>query len=146
MKENIIKQKSYRFAIDTTILCKKLKDKKEYHLASQLMRSATSIGANVNEASAAQTKREFIAKMSVASKEAREANYWLNVISESGILSIDCKDLVNNSEEIVKILTAILKQHKPNGKNKALRPNHVRSLRSWRTSRIPLLGRLRRRF
>jgi len=109
MKENIILKKSYRFAIETTVLCNKLKNKKEYHLAGQLMRSATSIGANVSEASAAQTKRDFIAKMSIASKEAREANYWLNIISESGILGIDCKQLVNNSEEIIKILTAILK-------------------------------------
>ena len=109
MKENIILKKSYRFAIETTVLCKKLKDKKEFHLASQLMSSATSIGANVNEASAAQTKREFIAKMSIASKEAREANYWLNIISESGILNMDCKELINASEEIIKILTAILK-------------------------------------
>ena len=109
MKENIILQKSYRFAIETTVLCKKLKDKKEYHLASQLMRSATSIGANVNEASAAQTKREFIAKMSIASKEAREANYWLHVISESGLLNIDYKEYLTASEEIIKIITAILK-------------------------------------
>ena len=109
MKENIILQKSYRFAIETTVLCKKLKDKKEYHLASQLVRSATSIGANVNEATAAQTKREFISKMSIASKEAREANYWLRVISESGILNLDYKEYLNLSEEIIKIITAILK-------------------------------------
>ena len=109
MKENIILKKSYQFAIDATVLCKKLKDKKEYHLASQLMRSSTSIGANVNEASAAQTKREFIAKMSIASKEAREANYWLQLISESGILNLDFTDYLNESEQIIKIITAILK-------------------------------------
>jgi len=109
MKENIILKKSYRFAIETTVLCNKLKNKKEYHLAGQLMRSSTSIGANVNEATAAQSKRDFIAKMSVASKEAREANYWLNVISQSGVLNIDCTELLNESEEIIKILTAILK-------------------------------------
>jgi four helix bundle protein len=73
------------------------------------MRSATSIGANVSEASAAQSKREFIAKMSIASKEAREANYWLNVISESGLLNLDYKEYLNASVEIIKIITAILK-------------------------------------
>ena len=109
MKENIILQKSYRFAIEITVLCKKLKDKKEFHLAGQLMRSATSIGANVSEASAAQSKREFIAKMSIASKEAREANYWLNVISESGLLNLDYKKYLDDSVEIIKIITAILK-------------------------------------
>jgi four helix bundle protein len=109
MKENIILEKSYRFAVEVTVLCKKLKDKKEIHLASQLMRSATSIGANVNEASAAQSKREFIAKMSIASKEAREANYWLKVISESGLLNINYEEHLYASEEIIKIITAILK-------------------------------------
>jgi len=109
MKENIIVEKSYRFAVEVTVLCKKLKEKKEYHFAGQLMRSATSIGANVNEATAAQSKREFIAKMSVASKEAREANYWLRIISESGILNLDYKEYLFASEEIIKILTAILK-------------------------------------
>jgi four helix bundle protein len=109
MKENIILTKSYRFALDATVLCKKLKDKKEYHLASQLLRSATSIGANVNEASAAQSKREFISKMSVASKEAREAHYWIKLISESGLLDLDFENYIKESEEIIKILTAILK-------------------------------------
>lgn len=109
MKENIILTKSYRFALDATVLCKKLKDKKEFHLASQLMRSATSIGANVNEASAAQSRREFISKMSVASKEAREANYWIKLISESGLLDLDFENYIKESEEIIKILTAILK-------------------------------------
>lgn len=109
MKENIILTKSYRFALDATVLCKKLKDKKEFHLASQLMRSATSIGANVNEASAAQSRREFISKMSVASKEAREANYWIKLISESGLLDLDFENYIKESEEIIRILTAILK-------------------------------------
>ena len=112
MKENIIREKSYRFAVEATVLCKKLKDKKEFHLASQLMRSATSIGANVSEASAAQTKRDFIAKMSIASKEAREANYWINIIKESRLMDMDYSAYLKESEEIVKILTAILKTAK----------------------------------
>ena len=105
MKENIILDKSYRFAVQATVLCKKLKEKQEFHFASQLMRSATSIGANAREASAAQSKRDFIAKMSIASKEAREANYWLNILNESKILDIDYSEYLKNSEEIIKILT-----------------------------------------
>lgn len=112
MKENIIVEKTYRFAVEMTVVCKKLKEKKEYHLASQLIRSATSIGANVREATAAQTKRDFIAKMSIASKEAREANYWINIIKESKVMDIDYSTFLKESEEIVKILTAILKTAK----------------------------------
>ena len=112
MKENIILDKTYRFAVGMTVVCKKLKEKKEYHLASQLIRSTTSIGANVREASAAQTKRDFIAKMSIASKEAREANYWINIIKESKVMDIDYSIYIKESEEIVKILTAILKTAK----------------------------------
>jgi four helix bundle protein len=109
MKENIIQDKSYRFAVEVTVLCKKLREKKELHLASQLMRSATSVGANVSEATAAQSKREFIAKMSIASKEAREANYWLRILAECNIIHVDCSGYLNQSEEIIRIITAILK-------------------------------------
>ena len=112
MKENIIVEKTYRFAVEMTVVCKKLKEKKEYHLAGQLIRSATSIGANVREATAAQTKRDFIAKMSIASKEAREANYWINIIKESKVMDFDYSTYIKESEEIVKILTAILKTAK----------------------------------
>ena len=112
MKENIIVDKSYHFAVAMTDVCKKLRNKNEFHLASQLLRSSTSIGANVKEATAAQTKRDFIAKMSIASKEAREANYWINIIKDSRILEIDFSNHIQESEEIVKILTAILKTAK----------------------------------
>jgi four helix bundle protein len=112
MKENIIVEKTYHFAVEMTEVCKKLKDKKEFHLASQLLRSATSIGANVREATAAQTKRDFIAKMSIASKEAREANYWINIIKDSHIMDLDYSNHMTESEEIIKILTAILKTSK----------------------------------
>jgi four helix bundle protein len=112
MKENIIVEKTYHFAVQMTEVCKKLKEKKEFHLASQLIRSATSIGANVREATAAQTKRDFIAKMSIASKEAREANYWINIIKDSHIMDLDYSNPLKESEEIIKILTAILKTAK----------------------------------
>ena len=112
MKKNIIVEKSYHFAVEMTEVCNKLKNKKEFHLASQLMRPATSIGANVKEATAAQTKRDFIAKMSIASKEAREANYWINIIKDSRTLEMDFTTHLSESEEIIKILTAILKTAK----------------------------------
>jgi four helix bundle protein len=112
MKKNVIVDKSYHFAVKMAEVSKKLRDKKEFHLASQLMRSSTSIGANVREATGAQSKRDFISKMSIASKEAREANYWINIINDSKTLEIDFTDDLKESEEIIKILTAILKTAK----------------------------------
>ena len=82
----------------------------EYVIAKQLLRSGTSIGANVEEATAAQSKKDFIAKMSIASKEARETNYWLRLLKDSKISrEIDLSKHLEESEEIIKIITAIVK-------------------------------------
>ena len=75
MTDSIVKNKSYDFALDVIRLCARLKQQKEFEIASQLLRSGTSIGANIEEALAAYSRKEFAAKMSLASKEAREANY-----------------------------------------------------------------------
>ena len=77
MKENIILNKSKQFAINSISLYRDLLLKKEYVLSKQFFRSATSIGANVNEATAGYSKKDFAAKMSIASKEARESLYWI---------------------------------------------------------------------
>ena len=74
------------------------------------MRSGTSIGANVEDASAAQSKKDFVSKMSIASKEARETNYWLRLLRDSDLCKkIDFSNLINESEELIKILTSIVK-------------------------------------
>ena len=86
MAKSIIKTKSYDFALEIVKLCVKLKNEKHFEIASQLLRSGTSIGANVEEALAGQSKKDFFAKMSIASKEAREANYWLRLLRDSKIL------------------------------------------------------------
>ena len=115
MKErpNVIKNKSYQFALNIIVLCKKLRNQNEYVLSRQLMRSGTSIGANVEEATAAQSRKDFISKMSIASKEARESNYWLRLIKDSDICKdIDLDPLINDSSGIVKILTSIVKSSK----------------------------------
>lgn len=80
----------------------------------QLLRSATSIGANVNEASAGQTKRDFITKMAVSSKEARESLYWLKLLNESNWYSYDLSALIKECDELVKILTKIVKTSQQN--------------------------------
>ena len=110
MKENnIILDKTFNFSLQIIDLYKILNKSKEYIISKQLLKSATSIGANVEEASAAQSKKDFIAKMSIASKEARESRYWLRLLDKSRIVDINCNNYLNDIEEIINILTAIVK-------------------------------------
>lgn len=88
--------------------------KKEYILSKQILRSATSIGANVNEASAAESKRDFLHKMAISSKEARETLYWLLLLQKSELIDIELKSEIENCEELVRILTSIVKTTKLN--------------------------------
>ncbi|MBA3025716.1 MAG: four helix bundle protein [Sulfurimonas sp.] len=117
-QENIILSKSFEFSVRIVKLYKYLCDeKKEYILSKQLLRCGTSIGANINEAQAGQSKNDFISKMSIASKEAREAKYWVDLLIATGYLSIDdshVKSLVNDIEEIVKLITSIVKSTQAN--------------------------------
>jgi len=85
---------------------------KKYVLSKQLLRSGTSIGANINEAQAGQSKADFIAKMSIASKEARESKYWIDLLIKTDYLNINdkhTKSLQSDIEEIIKLLTSIVK-------------------------------------
>lgn len=109
MKENIIRSKSFDFALLIIALFKRMQEEKEYVLSKQLLRSGTSIGANIEEASAAISKKEFIAKMSISAKEARETLYWLKLIEKSQIVKIDVSELLVKSEELIRILTSIVK-------------------------------------
>ena len=96
-------------------LYKELCVNNEYVVSRQLLRSGTSIGANVEEATAAQSKKDFISKMSIASKEARETRYWLRLLKDSNICSrINYIEAINESDELIKILTAIVKTSQKN--------------------------------
>ena len=110
---NIILEKSFNFSIRVVNLYKFLcKDKKEYTLSKQLLRSGTSIGVNINEAQAGQSKNGFIAKMAIASKEARESKYWIRLLIETKYLDKECKhteSLLSEIEEIIKLLILIVK-------------------------------------
>ncbi len=108
-RENIIQTKSFDFALKIIALYKLMRAQKEFVLSKQLLRSGTSIGANVTEASAAQTKKDFIAKMSISSKEARETKYWLMLIKESRIVEIDVSDYLSQIDDLINILTRIVK-------------------------------------
>ena len=108
-KENVILDKSFDFALDIIELYKQMIEQKEFILSKQILRSGTSIGANVEEATAAISKKDFIAKMSISSKEARETRYWLRLLDRSKLVSLDFKKHLDEIENIVNILTAIVK-------------------------------------
>ena len=110
MSNSIVKQKSYDFALEIVELYQDLHEQGHWDLARQLIRSGTSIGANVEEALAGTSRKDFLAKMSLASKEARESNYWLRLLTDAEILSNDkFKHLLDKSTELCKILTSIVK-------------------------------------
>lgn len=109
MEENAIMIKSFRFALHIMELYRKLYAQKEFVISKQLLRSGTSIGANVEEALAAQSRKDFLHKMSIASKEARETLYWLRLIQASDWFKMDLKDSLRFAHELVKLLTAIVK-------------------------------------
>lgn len=109
MKENAVQQKSFQFAIKSIELYKLLLQRNEFVLSKQFLRSATSIGANIEEALAAYSKREFASKMSIASKEARETMYWLKLLEMGEFIIYDYKIIKDNCSELIKLLTAIVK-------------------------------------
>ncbi|APS40060.1 four helix bundle protein [Salegentibacter sp. T436] len=106
--ENIIVDKTFKFSLDIISLFKKLQDEREFIISRQLLKSATSIGANVEEATAAQSKRDFISKMSIASKEARETKYWLRLLEDSEITKIEVSNHLNEITHIINIITKII--------------------------------------
>ena len=109
-KENLILDASYSFALAVIELARHIRERKEYDLASQLWRSGTSIGANIEEAQAAQSRADFISKMAIAAKEARETRYWLKLTLDSKILaSATVNPLIEDIERILRILTLIVK-------------------------------------
>lgn len=108
-KENIIQTKSFDFGLEIIALYRNLIKEKEFIISKQLLKSGTSIGANVEEATAAQSRKDFISKMSIASKEARETKYWLRLLDKSDLTDIDVSDWLATSIELVRILTSIVK-------------------------------------
>jgi len=110
-KNNIILTKSYQFAICIIQLYQKLSsENKEYNLSKQLLRSGTSPGANIEEGLSSQSRKDFISKFSIALKESKEAHYWLRLLRDSNYISQEiANDYLRDCEELIKILTSILK-------------------------------------
>jgi four helix bundle protein len=109
-KPNIIAEKSFLFAVRIVKLYQHLSEKKkEFVLSKQILRSGTAIGTNVEEAEGAISKADFSNKISIAYKEARETHYWIRLLSAIGFLNQkECESIMNDCEEILKILRAIL--------------------------------------
>lgn len=107
-----ITERSFQFAVRIVRLCQFLEkqDRVSRTLTSQLLRSGTSVGANIEEAQAGQSKADFTAKMSIARKEARETHYWLKLLASSGIITdVELGELLQEADELVRILTSIVK-------------------------------------
>ncbi len=118
LKENVIAEKSKAFALRIIKLYRYLcEDKKEYILSKQLLRSGTSIGANVKEAIRGQSKPDFYAKMNISLKEASETEYWLELLHESDYIDDNgFESIYSDCQEIVKILVSITKTQKTQAK------------------------------
>lgn len=110
---NIVKQKSFAFAVRVVNLCKLLDEKKQYVLAKQLMRSGTAIGALVREAEHAESRLDFIHKMAIALKEANETEYWLELLHATKYLSkAEFISIHEDTVELLRLLTSIVKSSK----------------------------------
>lgn len=110
MKDNVVQEKSYAFSLSVIGLYRDLLKQNEFVLSKQLLRSGTSIGANVEEALAGQSRADFLSKMSIASKEARESNYWLRLLRDSKILPGEkIEPLLSESQSLINLLTSIVK-------------------------------------
>lgn len=109
MKDNIIQQKSYEFALKSVELYKKIiTESKEYVLSKQFLRSSTCIGANIKETIGARSEKDFLSKISISYKEARETHYWLRLLKDSNYINHnDRKEMLNLCEEILRIIGKI---------------------------------------
>lgn len=111
MGENVVKDKSFDFAVRIVNLYKHLsQEKKEFVLSKQLLRSGTSVGANVEEAIGGVSKADFRAKLGIAYKEARETTYWLRLLHATDYLTDkEFESIFNDSDELCKLLFSIIK-------------------------------------
>ena len=116
MKENIVKNKSFTFAVRIVKLYQYLcENKREFVLSKQLLRSGTSVGAMIREAEHAETKNDFKHKLAIAQKEINETIYWLELLKETAYLNHEEFISINeDATEIIKLLTTIIKSVKSN--------------------------------
>jgi len=117
MRENVLKEKSYAFALRIVKLYKYLCIHKEYVLSKQVLRSGTAVGALVSEAEFGQSKADFIFKLSIGLKEANETLYWLKLLKDSGYLEEKMFESIKpDVDELIKLLIASINTAKKNSK------------------------------
>jgi four helix bundle protein len=109
MKDSVVHEKAFEFALEVIRLYKQLVEQHEYVLSKQLLRSGTSIGANLEEARAAQSRNDFFTKITIASKEARESRYWLLLLQHSELAKVDVRPHLAQIDELIRLLTSIAK-------------------------------------
>tara|TARA_B100000508_G_scaffold85763_1_gene66706 strand:- start:11005 stop:11355 length:351 start_codon:yes stop_codon:yes gene_type:complete len=110
MNNNVLSTKSFDFSIEVIALYKELTDKKEFVISKQLLRSGTSIGANIFEANYAFSKKDFVHKLTISRKEANESIYWLKLLKHSKFLEeLEVDKLLKQCDEIMRILTSSIK-------------------------------------
>lgn len=116
IRKNILKEKSYSFAIKIVRLSQYLnKNKKEYVISKQILRSGTSVGALIREAEFGQSKKDFISKMSISLKEANETDYWISILKDTDYIDdVKFKELNLNISELIRMLIASIKTAKNN--------------------------------
>ena len=110
-KENIIVEKSFQFALKIVTYCEMLEEKRKYVISRQLLKSGTSIGANVREAQNGESKDDFIHKLKIAAKEADETEYWLLICKHSPSYPFE-EQLLSDVQELIRILTKIISSSK----------------------------------
>ena len=114
MKENNIKDQSYELSVLGVKIFIQMKAQKEYVLSKQFLKAITSIGANVEEAYDAESKKDFIHKLSISLKEARESMYWVRLIDDTALVNIDTREIKLQLNSVTAILVSIIKSSKIN--------------------------------
>jgi len=116
-KYNVVQDKSYKFAVRIVGACQYLvNEKKEYVLSRQLLKSGTSIGANIEEAIGGQSRRDFLAKLNISYKEAREARYWIKLLKDTKYFdNAVAESLLGDINELIRIMVSILKTMRVGG-------------------------------
>ncbi|TRX70914.1 four helix bundle protein [Carboxylicivirga sp. M1479] len=116
--KNIVKEKSFAFAVEIVNLCRGLQEQKEFTLSKQLIRSGTAVGALIREAEHAESKKDFIHKFAIAQKECNETLYWLELLDATNYIpETTFNKLENNATELLKLITSIIKSSKAKLKN-----------------------------
>lgn len=116
MRDNVVKRKSFDFALEIVRICRVLvEEKREYVLSKQVLRSGTAVGALVRESEHAESKKDFIHKLAIALKEANETEYWLELLYQSNYLpEEDYVKLSKEIKELLRLLISIIKTSKSN--------------------------------